>query len=209
MTIHISALASAPDFAQGFVKDLRVRWALEEAGLSYEAVLIDPGCPPCDPYRRWQPFGQVPAYRDGTVDMFESGAIVLYLAARSEVLAPQDTAGRARVASWVFAAQTTLQPHVDNHDQLRDVVTDDARARLDARLTNRLSALAGWLGSKDYLEDRFTAGDLMMTTVLRELVDSDVFSHFAALAAYHDRCTARPAFARALDAQMQPFRAGS
>src|ERR1700733_10916892 len=104
MTIEISAFRWVPPFAQGYVKDLRIRWALEEAGLPYRTVLIGGADPASAAYRRWQPFGQVPAYRDGAVELFESGAIILHIAAGSEALAPSDTAGRARVTAWVIAA---------------------------------------------------------------------------------------------------------
>ena len=104
MTIEISAFGSVPDFAQGYVRDLRVRWALEELGQAYDAVLIDLEEKNSENYRAWQPFGQVPAYRDGEVEMFESGAIVLYLAGKFGDLCPEDPAGRARVMSWVIAA---------------------------------------------------------------------------------------------------------
>src|ERR1700733_261313 len=100
MTTYVSAYRWVPPFAQGYVKDLRIRWALEEAGLPYEATLIDSTIRTSEGYRRWQPFGQVPAYRDDTVELFESGAIILHLARKSETLAPLDEPGRARVASW-------------------------------------------------------------------------------------------------------------
>jgi len=101
MTIQLSAFRWVPPFAQGYVRDLRIRWALEESGLAYEVTLIDPQIQASEGYRRWQPFGQVPAYKDDEVEMFESGAVVLHIAARSEALAPPDAAGRARVATWV------------------------------------------------------------------------------------------------------------
>ncbi|MEL6365478.1 MAG: glutathione S-transferase family protein [Pseudomonadota bacterium] len=206
MTATISALGWAPDFARGFVKDLRVRWALEEAGLPYAARLVDPGASPDDPYRDWQPFGQVPAYREGDVEMFESGAIVLHIAARSEALAPSDAQGRARAWSWVFAALTTLQPQVDNRNHLRAHLGEDMRATLDGWLETRLDALERRLRTRDHLENRFTVGDLMMTTVLRELREDGTLGAYATLLAYTDRCEARPAFRRALDAQFADFR---
>ncbi|MEO1092083.1 MAG: glutathione S-transferase family protein [Pseudomonadota bacterium] len=203
MTITLTAFRWVPPFAQGFVKDLRVRWALEEAGLAYEVTLIDPLIQASEAYRAWQPFGQVPAYRDDEVELFESGAIVLHVAAKSEALAPIDAADRARVSSWVIAALNSIEPYVVNLVQ-----PSDARSAVKARtmLRERLAALAAWLGERDYLEDRFTAGDLMMTTVLRELVTSGVLDAFPTLDALRQRCEARPAFGRALEAQMRPFR---
>lgn len=211
MTIHVSAFRWVPPFAQGYVKDLRVRWALEEAGLPYEETLIGPQDQASDKYRRWQPFGQVPAYRDGEVDMFESGAIVLHIAARSQALAPGDAAGRARVTSWVFAALNSIEPHAQNliHFDAAgagEVWAKQRGAQLEANLGRRLSMLSAWLGDKDYLERRFTAGDLIMATVLRELVDCGALAQFPTIDAYLRRCLARPAFVRALEAQMQPFR---
>ena len=117
MTIQIAAYSWVPPFAQGYVRDLRVRWALEEAGLPYEAVLFDVRRKP-DSYREWQPFNQVPAYRDGDVGMFESGAIVLHIAERSEALSPGDPAGRARMTTWVIAALNSVEPHMLNYVQL-------------------------------------------------------------------------------------------
>jgi glutathione S-transferase len=212
MTIHVSAFRWVPPFAQGFVRDLRVRWALEEAGVAYEATLIGPEIQASDDYREWQPFGQVPAYRDDAVEMFESGAIVLHIAERSEALSPADPAGRARVTTWVIAALNSVEPHVQNL-VLLDVFhageawTVERRPQAEAILRTRLAALSAWLEGKTYLiEDRFTAGDLIMATVLRELVDCGLLAQFPVLDAYHRRCVSRPAFARALEAQMRPFR---
>jgi glutathione S-transferase len=220
-----------PPFAQGYVKDLRVRWALEEAGLPYHATLIDAQIQASASYRQWQPFGQVPAYRDDDVEMFESGAIVLHVATKSEVLAPGDEAGRARVASWVIAALNSIEPHAQNlihfdgecagatwanetcanetwanETWAKQPWAKRHRTHLAAMLSDRLAALSASLGGKEYLEGRFTAGDIVMTTVLRELVDCGALAQFPNLDAYRRRCEARPAFGRALAAQMQPFR---
>lgn len=213
MSIQLTAFRWVPDFAQGHVKDLRVRWALEEAGLPYEEVLIDGSDQSSDAYRRWQPFGQVPAYRDDDVELFESGAIVLHIAAKSEALAPPNASGRARVATWVLAALNSIEPHVQNVVVL-DIFhagepwVEGRRPSAMAMLTKRLDALAAWLGDKPYLEDRFTAGDLIMTTVLRDLSgpDGGILSTFPTLDAYRRRCEARPAFGRALEAQLRAFR---
>lgn len=211
MTVCISAFRWVPPFAQGFVKDLRVRWALAEAGIPFVVKLIDASDQGSEQYRAWQPFGQVPAYRDDDVELFESGAIVLHIAHKSEVLAPKDLAGRARVSSWIFAALNSIEPPAQNFIQL---VADNASEPwaealgepLRAKLRSRLSALSASLGQNEYLEDRFTAGDLMMTTVLRELVDSGVLAEFPVLDAWRQRCEARPAFASALEAQLKVFR---
>ncbi len=211
MTIELTAFSWVPTFAQGYVRDLRVRWALEEAGLPYEATLIDRKIQGSDDYRDWQPFGQVPAYRDDEVEMFESGAIVLHLAAKSEALAPRDAAGQARVTTWVLAALNSIEPHVQNLVHLDafyagQAWTVERRPQAEALVNGRLKALAAWLGDKTWLEDRFTAGDLMMVTVLRELVDSGLLARFPTLDAYRARGEARPAFGLAMEAQLQPFR---
>jgi len=211
MAIQLSAFRWVAPFAQGYVKDLRVRWALEEAGLPYQTTLIDSQVQASGKYRQWQPFGQVPAYRDDEVDMFESGAIVLHIAARSQVLAPSDESGRARVTSWVFAALNSIEPHAQNFIHFDAAGAGEAwanrrSAQLEANLSRKLSMFSAWLGDKDYLEGRFTAGDLIMATVLRELVDCGVLAQFPTIDAYLRRCLARPAFARALEAQLAPFR---
>ncbi len=211
MTKQVSAFRWVPPFAQGYVRDLRVRWALEEAGLPYEATLIDRKVQASDEYREWQPFGQVPAYKDEQVELFESGAIVLHIAAKSEALSPTDAAGRARVTTWVIAALNSVEPHIQNLVALDvfhagEAWTKERRPQLEAMVKSRLASLAAWLGDKDYLEGRFTAGDLMMTTVLRELTGSGMLKQFPTLDAYRQRCESRPAFGRALEAQLQPFR---
>jgi glutathione S-transferase len=211
MSIQVSAFRWVPPFAQGYVRDLRVRWALEEAGLPYKATLIDPQIQRSGSYRAWQPFGQVPAYKDDQVEMFESGAIVLHIAARSDVLSPKDEAGRARVTTWVIAALNSIEPQVQYLVELNlfhagEAWTKERRPQAEAAVNERLKALSAWLDGKDYLEGRFTAGDLMMTTVLRELVESGILARFPNLDAYRRRCEGRPAFGRALEAQMKPFR---
>jgi glutathione S-transferase len=211
MTIELTAFRWVPPFAQGYVRDLRIRWALEEAGLPYQVVLVDGSTLATEGYRQWQPFGQVPAYRDDAVEMFESGAIVLHIAERSEVLAPRDPAGRARVTTWVIAALNSIEPHAQNLVTLDSFHAGEAwieerRPQARAMLDGRLASLSAWLGDKDYLEGRFTAGDLIMTTVLRELVDCGALARFPNLAAYRERCEARPAFGRAIEGQMRTFR---
>jgi glutathione S-transferase len=211
MTIQVSAFRWVPPFAQGYVRDLRVRWALEEAGLPYEAILIDPQIQASEGYRDWQPFGQVPAYRDGEVEMFESGAIVLHIAGKSAALAPEDAAGRARVATWVLAALNSIEPFAQELASIDifhagEAWTEQRRPQVETMIRKRLAELATWLDGREYLDGRFTAGDLMMTTVLRELVASGILARFPTLDAYRQRCEARPAFGRAMEAQLQPFR---
>lgn len=214
MSATVSAFRWVPPFAQGYVRDLRVRWALEEAGRPYEAALLEGGAHTAAAYRRWQPFGQVPAYRDDEIEMFESGAIVLTIAEDSDALCPRDRRGRARMTSWVLAALNSVEPSVQSLAELDLFHAGEAwvtqrRPQVVAALRKRLGDLAAWLDGRDFLEDRFTAGDLMMATVLRNLTESGELARLPQLAAYLGRCLARPAFERALAAQMNDFRAAA
>jgi glutathione S-transferase len=208
--IEISAFKWVPPFARGLVKDLRVRWALEEAGLPYRSRTIDFVEQGTDAYRALQPFAQVPFYREEDLVLFESGAIVLRIARRSDALMPADEAGRDRATSWMFAALNSLEPAIQGlaDIDLFNAEEDWAKARrpqAEAYVRQRLTQLSERLDGDDYLDGRFTAGDLMMTTVLRDLRQTELVSEYANLAAYQARCEARPAFARALDAQMADF----
>jgi glutathione S-transferase len=208
--ITITAFKWVPPFAQGLVRDLRTRWALEEAGLPYQAKLIDPDVQKSAEYRARQPFGQVPVFEEDGFVLFESGSIVLHIGARSEALLPADAEARARAVTWVFAALNSIEPFVQ---QLAEIdlfyaKEDWAKARrpgMEKAVQRRLKELAATLGERDYLEDRFTAGDLMMTAVLRILRHTDLVESEPKLKAYQARCEARPAFARALAAQMSAF----
>jgi glutathione S-transferase len=210
--ITVSAFRWVPPFAQGLVRDLRVRWALEEAGLPYEERLIGPDDQKSPSYRRLQPFGQVPVLEEDGLELFESGAIVLHVAEQSAALLPPDLKGRARARTWVFAALNSIEPHVANLADI-DLFNADqewAKARRPAvlaRLKTRLAELSASLGGREYLDERFTAGDLLMTCVLRILRHTDLLAtDFPSLDAYRRRCEARPAFGRALAAQMRPFK---
>jgi glutathione S-transferase len=192
------------------VRDLRVRWALEEAGLAYEERMIGPEDQPSASYRALQPFGQVPSYEEDGLVLFESGAIVLHIAERSEALLPRDPVGRARAKSWLFAALNSIEPAVQNLASIdlfyvgQPWATERRPGALDAA-TTRLQQLSDWLGGRDYLEDRFSAGDLMMTTVLQNTRQCDLLESFPNLEAYRARCEARPAFQKALAAQLAHF----
>ncbi len=207
--ITVTALGSAPPFVQGLVRDLRVRWALEEAGLRYQARLVSREDQASDAYRALQPFGQVPAYEEDGLRLFESGAIVMHIAERSPALAPADPEGRARMATWMFAALTSIEPWLAPLVELEfNAGQDWARQRgpaLFEAARTRLGALAAWLDGRDYLEDRFTAADLLMSTVLRIPRHTDLVAQFPVLDAYHRRCEARPAFQKALADQMADF----
>jgi len=208
MGIRISAFAWVPSFAQGLVRDLRVRWALEEAGLNYEERLLRLGDNTNASYLRLQPFGQIPAYEEGNLILFESGAIVLHIAERCEKLLPSDLKSAARAKAWMFAALNTVEPPVVFLNQLQQVNSAEAAALqkpVVEAVQRRLDGLANWLNVRDYLEDQFTAGDLLMTTVLRILRTTDLVTAIPALEAYQTRCEARPAFQKALGAQMAAF----
>jgi glutathione S-transferase len=210
--ITISAFKWVPDFARGQVRDLRARWALEEAGLPYKTRLLDQGDQEMPEYRALQPFGQVPIYEEDGLVLFESGAIVLHIGERSEALLPKDVGARARATQWLIAALNSIEPFVMNVAAIDLFYAQEEWAKLRrpgavAFVQRRLSALAMSLGDKSFLDgERFTAGDLMMTTVLRILTHTDIVASDPRLAAYLERCTARPAFKRALDAQMADFR---
>ena len=210
--ITISAFHWVPDFARGQVRDLRVRWALEEAGLPYQTRLLEQGDQDEPDYRAQQPFGQVPIFEEDGFVLFESGAIVLHIGERSEVLLPKDPRARARATQWLIAALNSIEPFIMNVAAIDLFYADEQWAKLRRPgavefVQKRLTALSRSLGDKPYLDgDRFTAGDLMMTTVLRILRHTDIVTRDRRLAAYIERCTARPAFQRALDAQIGDFK---
>jgi glutathione S-transferase len=207
--ITISAFKSVPVFARGQVRDLRPRWALEEAGLPYETRLLGQGDQDKPEYRVLQPFGQVPVFEEDGFALFESGAIVLHIGARTEALLPKDANARARAAQWVIAALNSIEPFVMNVAVIDVFYKNEEWAKLRRPgavefAQRRLSALSKALGDKPYLDgERFTAGDLMMTTVLR--IIPSLIANDERLSAYVARCTGRPAFKRALDAQLGDF----
>jgi glutathione S-transferase len=208
--ITVTGLRWVPPFIQGLVRDLRVRWALEEAGLPYRENLIGPEAQASDEYRRLQPFGQVPVFEEDGFKLFESGAIVMHIGERTETLLPRDPHARARTNAWMFAALNSVEPAVAMLGQVemaRDA--EWAKLRRPAALEfamKRLAAVSHWLGDREYLEDRFTAADLLMTTVFRNIRHmNDVWAQLPDLVAYRARCEARPAFAKALAAQMAAY----
>jgi len=197
------------------VRDLRARWALEEAGLPYQTHLLGQGDQDKEEYRALQPFGQVPILEEDGLVLFESGAIVLYIGERSETLLPKDAGARFRATQWLIAALNSIEPFVMNVALMDIFYANEEWAKLRrpgavAFVQRRLSALSKSLGDKPYLDgDRFTAGDLMMTTVLRILKHTDIVTSDKRLRAYIERCTARPAFRRAFDAQIDDFKAAA
>lgn len=210
--ITISAFDWVPDFARGQVRDLRPRWALEEAGLPYRTRLLRQGEQDTPEYRALQPFGQVPVLEEDGFVLFESGAIVLYIGERSEALLPADARAAASACQWLVSALNSVEPFLINVALIDVFYADEEWARLrrpDAVefAKKRLSALSRHLGDKPFLDgDRFTCGDLMMVTVLQVLRHTDIVTSDQRLADYIDRCTARPAYERALNAQLADFR---
>jgi len=208
---RVYAFNWVPPFAQGLVRDLRVRWALEEAGQPYEEMLIDHEEKNGADYLALQPFGQVPAYEEDGLELFESGAIVLRIAARSEALMPHDGPARAKAVQWVFAALNSIEPHVQQIALILGFYKDEEWAKLrrpsaQELAERRLDQLAGRLGDKPFLEEGgFTVGDLMMTSVLRLGNTCGLLDGRPTLSAYVARCESRPAFQKALADQLRPF----
>jgi glutathione S-transferase len=208
--VRLSAFKWVPPFAQGLVRDIRVRWALEEAGIQYEEKLISLEESAMPEYRSWQPFGQVPAYEEGDIVMFESGAIVLHIAEKSPVLMPEDPVARARTKTWVLAALNSIEnrtvPLIDIDIFNKDAAwTKERRPAVYDALKLRLQDLAKYLEGKSYLENEFSAGDLMMVSVLRALRHTTIIAEMPILDDYVKRCEARPAFQKALTRQMEHF----
>lgn len=210
--IQVTAFKWVPPFAQGSVRDIRVRWALEEAGLGYDDRLLGFEDTATPEYRALQPFGQVPAYRDGVVEMFESGAIVLWIAQASDQLMPADPAGRAMVMTWLFAASNSIEPYVSPVADIDlfhagEAWTVERRPQVEAQLRKKLGDLQTALGDRQWFaNDRFSAADILMTHVLRDLRHTTIVADYPALAAYVARAEARPAFRRALADQLKPFK---
>ena len=208
--IEITAFKWVPDFAKGVVRDLRVRWALEEAGLDYRVRLLDAMTERPQDYFLEQPFGQVAIFVEGDLRMFETGAILLHLGERSEVLLPKDPIGKARATCWLIAALNSIEPMIFELINIDIFNRDEEWAKLrrpeaEKKVRDRLKRVSDWLGDKEHLEGRFTVGDLMMTTVLRNLRHTMLVAEHPNLAAYQARCEARPAFQRALAAQLADF----
>lgn len=207
--IEITAFRWVPEFAQGVVRDLRVRWALEEAGFDYKVRLL--GAPRPPEYLREQPFDQVPTFRDSKVSIFESGAIVQYIGEKCEALLPREAQARYRAIQWTYAAVNSVEPALMNVVLVDVFYAGEEWARLRrsgamdfARL--KLKRVSDWLGDRQWLEDRFTIGDLMMVTVFRLLRHTKIIEEFPNLTAYLERGQNRPAFEQALSDQLAAFR---
>jgi glutathione S-transferase len=210
-SIEITAFRWVPEFAQGVVRDLRARWALEEAGLDYRVRLLDQERPA--EYLLEQPFDQVPILRDGDLQIFESGAIVQYIGEKSDALLPSDTKGRFRAIQWTYAALNSVEPALFNLVLIDVFYAGEEWAKLrragaEEFVRLKLKRVSDWLGDKPWLEgDRFTIGDLIMATSLRFLRHTDIVADFPNLTAYLKRGESRPAFQRALADQLAVFAA--
>ena len=209
-TTEVTAYRWVPGFAQGLVRDLRVRWALEEISRPYRVRLLDVTKPRPDEYFCEQPFGQVPAYRDDQVQLFESGAILIHIGMQDERLLPVDHAQRMRAIAWIIAALNSVEPAIFpvfmvNVFNKGEAWTEEARPKFMERLHFRLKCMSDALGDKEWLEDRFTIADLLLVTVLRQLRGGNALDQYPNLVAYIARGEARPAFQQALADQLAVF----
>lgn len=207
MSIVITAFERSPDGGKGLARDTRVRWALEEAGLSYEVRLVSFAAMKQPAHLALHPFGQIPTFEDGEFALFETGAIVLHVAERHAGLLPPNAAARARAISWMFAALNTVEPPILELATAKITEGDKpwTQQRLplvQGRVRERLGKLAVRLGDADWLDGSFSAGDLMMVSVLLRLRASGLLDEQPRLAAYVARGEARPAYARAFAAQL-------
>lgn len=206
----ITAFSHSPDRGRGLARDLRVRWALEEVGQPYRVRLLDFDALGEPAHRAVQPFGQIPTYEEDGLALFESGAIVLYLAERHGGLLPHAVGPRARAIAWMFAALNTVEPPVFELSLATFLDRGkpwqaERRASLGQQAHRRLADLAQYLGEGGWLEDGFSAGDLLMVTVLARAEACGLLDGFPTLAAYLERGRARPAYQRAFVAQREVF----
>ena len=207
MTITITAFERSPDGGRGLARDTRVRWALEETGQPYDVRLVSFKAMKEPAHLARHPFGQIPSYEDGDLVLFESGAIVLHIAERHPGLLPDDADARARAIAWMFAALSTVEPPILDLANAKFLEGDKpwAAQRLPLvqdRVRDRLGLLSRRLGDADWLEDAFSAGDLMMVSVLLRLRASGLLDEFPNLSTYVARGEARPAYKRAFAAQL-------
>ena len=210
MTPTITAFERSPDRGRGLARDMRVRWALEEVGQPYEVRLVSFGAMKEPAHRALHPFGQIPTYEEGDLALFESGAIVFHIAERHAGLLPDDANARARAITWMFAALNTVEPPILDRGMATLLEHDkpwygERLPILEDRVRVRLGELSSRLGRADWLDDAFSAGDLLMVTVLRRLNGSGLLEKYPNLCAYVARGEARPAYKRAFDAQLAVF----
>jgi glutathione S-transferase len=214
MSPTITAFERSPDRGQGLARDMRVRWALEEVGQPYEVRLVSFEAMKQPAHLALHPFGQIPTYEEGSLALFESGAIVLHIAERHAGLLPDDADGRAHAVAWMFAALNTVEPPILELQTARLVEGDkpwtaERLPLIAGRIRQRLRQLSAHLGDADWLDGDFSAGDLMMVHALLRLKPSGMLDEFPALAAYVSRGEARLAYRRAFEAQSAEFSAAS
>jgi glutathione S-transferase len=212
--IEVTAYEWVPEMARGRVKDMRVRWALEEIGVPYCVRLVGgAGGEKAPDHMRDQPFGQVPVYKEAGLTLFESGAILIHVGEKDERLLPRNPLQRARAIGWAFAALNSIEPFMQTLFFM-GVLADgkdwqgEARDFVQPFAAMRLTQLSAALGDRDWLEERFTIGDLLMIDVLRAATPPDLLAAHPNLAAYVERGTSRPAFKAALAAQLADFAKG-
>ncbi|KAH0444391.1 glutathione S-transferase family protein [Paraburkholderia fungorum] len=206
----ITVFERSPDRGKGLARDMRVRWALEEAGQAYEVRLVSFSAMKEPAHRALHPFGQIPTYEEGALTLFESGAIVFHIAEHHTGLLPDGANARARAITWMFAALNTVEPPILDLQTTRFQEADKAwyEQRLpivEDRIRDRLRELSDRLGNADWLDGAFSAGDLMMVSVLLRLRASGLLDEYPNLSAYVARGEARPAYKRAFDAQLAVF----
>lgn len=210
MTPTITAFESSPDRGRGLARDMRVRWAFEEVGQPYDVRLLSFAAMKAPAHLSIHPFGQIPSYEDGDLALFESGAIVLHIAERHAGLLPKDANARARAINWMFAALNTVEPPIVELSMAMVLERDKAwyeprHPMLQDRVRFRLDQLSSRLGNADWLDGAFSAGDLMMVTVLRRLETSGLLQEYPNVLAYIARGEARPAYQRAFADQLAVF----
>ena len=210
MTPTITAFERSPDRGRGLARDMRVRWALEEAGQPYEVRLVSFAAMKEPAHRALHPFAQIPTYEEGDLVLFESGAIVFHIAQRHAGLLPDDANARSRASAWMFAALSTVEPPILDLQTAKFLEGDKSWSEqrlplVQERIRVRLSELSARLGEADWLDGAFSAGDLMMVAVLLRLKPSGMLDEFPRLFAYVARGEARPAYKRAFDAQLAVF----
>jgi glutathione S-transferase len=207
MSIIITAFERSPDGGKGLARDMRVRWALEEAGQPYEVRLVSFRAMKEPAHRALHPFGQIPTYEEGDLALFESGAIVLHIAQHYAGLLPDDANARARAVTWMFAALSTVEPPVlelsiARFQEGEKSWYEERLPLVKDRIRDRLTQLSARLGDADWLDGAFSAGDLMMVSVLLRLRPSGILDEYPNLAAYVARGEARSAYKRAFAAQL-------
>ena len=207
MTITVTAFERSPDGGKGLARDTRVRWALEEVGQPYEVRLVSFDAMKEPAHLALHPFGQIPTYQEGDLALFETGAIVFHIAERHAGLLPDDANDRARAITWMFAALNTIEPPILELVTAKFLEGDKPWSRqrmplVEGRIRDRLDQLSARLGDADWLEGAFSAGDLMMVSVLLRLKPSGILGEYPKLATYVARGEARPAYQRAFDAQL-------